>query len=582
MKLLLLFSMIFSGFPLCAQLYISPSDKSDSYIYVRDRLVYVQNAIDLRENKNSETEASIYLRRGSQLLQGDKDFNNNTGNGKISLYQKGTSNAYDYNYWSLPVKVSNEKNTLLNDYIYDPLSNTNSRKSKLVSSHDGSSNPLHISARWIYAFSGTNYSNWGYAGNHFDLEPGEGFTMKGVNGTNDLIIEEQVINSGSSQTYDFRGLPNNGKIELAIKKDQLILVGNPYPSALNLDKFLFENTSTTGIAYFWDSKSNGNSHYLTDYEGGYGTYSPGAGAYIPAIFKKHNVETGQTGGIYQRKIAPVAQGFMVKGKTDGKIVFKNSQRIFQKESPGISSFKSAELLIPSVKLIVEIDSLFQKQLLLAFRADSTVDSDHAMDALDLNDYPSNISWFLDNTNYVINVRPKLDEELIPLSIKLEKDTDLKFSVSEFHNFNPDRLFIFDSKDQLYFNIRSGSLKMRLTAGEYPNRFFLSFIETLPPESVSDLSVPEDLKPKPKNILLNSIEIYQNNRLEQLEVRMLYESEIQDLRLYNLNGKLIFSRKFKGFQKEFYLPTGNLSTAVYIVKVNTSDNKEITKKISIKN
>ena len=48
----------------------------------------------------------------------------------------------------------------------------------------------------------------------------------------------------------------------------------------------------TGIAYFWDSKENGNSHYLDDYMGGYGAFSPvdpcTEGIYEPPVFKKIN------------------------------------------------------------------------------------------------------------------------------------------------------------------------------------------------------------------------------------------------------------------------------------------------------
>ena len=83
MRLTILFLLIFSTSGLFAQLYISPSEKSDSYIYAKDRLIFVQNGIDLTKNNKKETEASLYLRKGSQLLQGDKIANLNTGNGDI-------------------------------------------------------------------------------------------------------------------------------------------------------------------------------------------------------------------------------------------------------------------------------------------------------------------------------------------------------------------------------------------------------------------------------------------------------------------------------------------------------------------
>ena len=584
MKLPLLFLSIFSATSLSAQLYVAPSGGSDGYIYVKDRLLYVEEDIFLKENPKKESEANIYLRKGSQLLQGSKNENQNKGTGKISVFQKGTANAFDYNYWSLPVKLPGD-NLKLSNYIHDPKGPLYSLNATLTNAVNGSSIPLNISSTWLYTFTGTNYSNWAYIGDHFDLFPGEGFTMKGVNGINMQEIEGTAVNQGNSQTYDFRGLPNDGTIELPIKKDQILLVGNPYPSALDLDKFLIENTSTTGIAYFWDSRENGNSHYLSDYEGGYGTYSPGAGFYIPPVFRKFSTggETGQSGKYFERRISPVAQGFMVIGKKDGFIRFSNTHRIYQKEQENLSVFKNQVTERSSMNLKIEIDSTYVQDLALVFDANSTVEEDHARDARKMNHDPANISWDISNSEFVINVRPLKDQELIPLNIDLENTAELTFYVDDLQNFNPDRVFIYDAQDDLFFSIKTGYLKIRLQEGEYANRFFVSFVEKLPGNSSADDAV-SDKKAfmKPGNILLNTLDIFQNNFQQQLEIKVLYDSEIRQVRLYDLNGKLFYEQKFKYGVKDFDFPTGNLSNAVYIVKVNTADNKELTKKIGIKN
>ncbi|MCP9200761.1 T9SS type A sorting domain-containing protein [Gramella sp. GC03-9] len=581
MKLPLLFLMIFSFCSSTAQLYISPSEHEDSYLYVRDRLLFVKNEIHLTENKKKETAASIYLRKDAQLLQVDKPRNNNTGDGSLSVFQTGTSNAYDYNYWGLPVAV-NGNSDKLSDIIFDPAGPTVSRNSHLISALDGKSSPLSISNRWLYSFSGTNYSHWISLGHHFSLKPGEGFTMKGVNGENLTEIEGIPVNPGSAQTYDFRGIPNDGTIELAITADQLLLVGNPYPSALNLDRFLIDNKSITGIAYFWDSKPGGTSHYLADYEGGYGTYSPGAGIYVPAVFRKQTgEETGEAGSYIARQVSPVAQGFMVKGKNNGKIIFQNSHRLYQKQEKNVSEFKSPETNIPAIRLSIEMDSVYTRQLVLAFRSDSSKDEDHAMDARKLDETAADVSWDLSGEKFVINVRPKVDEELIPLKIALEKETELKFYIQELRYFDPDRIFLYDSKDDLYFGIKTGYLKLKLPAGNYSDRFFISFLEKLPPVTTTD-QAGETFKSKPPNVLLNTIDIYQNNRQEQLEVKILYDTGLESVQLFDLNGKLIFKQNLKDNPKEFNFSTGKLSPAVYIAKVKTSDNKELTKKIAVKN
>ena len=281
-----------------AQLHISPSITGDSYIYLSDRFLYVEDDISLKKNNSPDTEASIYLRKESQLLQGKKSTNKNSGNGWLSVFQEGTSNAFDYNYWALPI-TDNISANKFGAVIFQPKTPTRSKSALVTNDLEGRANPLKISSRWIYKYSGSEYTDWQHVGVNFDVAPGEGFTMKGVNGSDHTIINGVENNPGNKQRYDFRGLPNDGEIKVPIKNEKSVLVGNPYPSALHLQSFLFENPASTGIAYFWDSRDNGDSHYLKDYEGGYGSYSPGANAYAPAVFKTYNgggEETGNSGG----------------------------------------------------------------------------------------------------------------------------------------------------------------------------------------------------------------------------------------------------------------------------------------------
>ncbi|HEU4496872.1 MAG TPA: secretion protein, partial [Flavobacterium sp.] len=91
-KLLLLLLASVSGF---SQLYVSPS----SYMYVKDRVLFVKQDINLDNN------GLIYLRNDSQLLQGTATSSQNRGLGQVSVFQEGTSDNYDYNYWCSPVGI---------------------------------------------------------------------------------------------------------------------------------------------------------------------------------------------------------------------------------------------------------------------------------------------------------------------------------------------------------------------------------------------------------------------------------------------------------------------------------------------
>lgn len=610
MKHTLLFLLIFSACSVFAQLSVTSSAEAEHYLFIQNRLLYVEKEISINQ-KDPGSKAGIYLRNHAGLLQGDNDSNNNTGNGKLSVYQRGTSSAFDYNYWSLPVAVRSTEQSIV-DYIYAPKDVLNSEKISIISDLNGKSDPLQISNRWLYALAGTGYSSWQYLGNQFDLFPGEGFSMKGVSGANFNLINAEMINPGNAQLYDFRGIPNNGLIEIPIKKDQILLIGNPYPSLFDLDRFLLENKATTGIAYFWDSKAEVNSHYLSDYIGGYGTYSPGLRAYLPPIFRNDTNAEIFRGREMQRSPSPIGQGFMIIGKQDGIVSFKNSHRVYYdgEQKPIFKNAQTQEII--SLTLKITFDSLHEKNLILGFDERATEGVDHAMDAKSMEQKSNDIFWDLDNVNYVINVQPKIDEKLSPLFLQLKDQAEVSFSLSGLQNFDPDRVFIYDAEQDLYFGIRSGSLNLNLPAGLYKNRFYLSFIEKLPEEQEENSeeidendsdgaqetaeeenpehpdnqdSVTPDLKvfdSKPLRVLLNSLEIFQNNKLEQLEIKLFYDSWITQVSMYDLQGRQVYQQIFQNREKEFLYPTGNLSNAIYIVKVKTHDQTEISKKIRVSN
>jgi hypothetical protein len=57
-----------------------------------------------------------------------------------------------------------------------------------------------------------------------------------TSGTDNTTIDGVKNNSGSAQRYDFRGKPNDGTIDIPVIR-RIDLDRNPYPSALNLQKF---------------------------------------------------------------------------------------------------------------------------------------------------------------------------------------------------------------------------------------------------------------------------------------------------------------------------------------------------------
>ena len=561
-----------------SQLYIKPNGNKESFVYVQGNMLFVEKNIDLKKNPPGSTEASIYLRNEAQLLQGSENMIN-TGDGLLSVFQEGKATAYTYNYWGLPVRNSNLSSHGPENIIFEPLSKTQSRPASITSNYNGSANPLTISSRWIYKLSGWGYSDWKFIGNDFDLKPGEGFTMKGVDGLNTQTRLYGVVNNpGGEQRYDFRGIPNTGTISLDIVQDEILLVGNPYPSALDLNLFLIENTNTTGIAYFWDSRPVA-SHYLQDYEGGYGAYSPALGrdGYVPPVFQKfsntgESIEnTENTGEYYARRYAPIAQGFIVEGLQTGKVYFRNRYREFQKENPVFSEFKSREndskvSDIPFIRLNVTFGDKYIRQLLIAFHPGSTPGVDRAMDAKNFSPLENDIGFWHENHKYIIEVRPERTD--IPLEITAGNSIEVQFELAAVNQFNDD-VFLWNADENLYYNLNNQQVKIPLKEGDHTGKYWITFLK-----GPVDKEIP--------GAVHNEFKIFQNNLYHQAEILSPFTSIPKIIELYDIGGRKM--REVKGVPNEFYyvIPTGNLTSGIYIVKIIAEDGVIVSKKVIISN
>ena len=586
------------------QLTIKPSaSHNDSYLYVDGALVFVNQGVNLQKNADaSPTEASIYFRKEAQLIQGEASTTSNIGNGVISIFQEGTSNAYDYNYWSSPVSNAVMGNGAFGiGMLYVPLTQTSSVPAKITNSLDGISQPLTISNRWIHTFSGTGYSDWKPIFSETSIPAGMGFSMKGVNGTDLTMVDGRANNSGNSQRYDFRGKPNNGPIEIPVKAGEQVLIGNPFPSALDLSLFLLENSGsgslsspcygtiprnavTTGIAYFWDSMENGNSHYLADYIGGYGAFSPvdpcTTGIYEKPVFRSYsptdNSPSGATGRHYNRRYLPIGQGFMIEATATSQLRFSNHQRIFKKEGD-YSDFKASitpkekgELIeIPKIRLEAVINDHYRRSFSLAFWPAASPDPDFAMDAESFDKAPTDIGMLHNGSNYIIDVRPFSEADVIPLYLKVDDpQAKIRIEVAALENLFMKDLFILDSYYGLYYPMIGNAFQVILQKGVYHDRYKLCFID-------------KSKKKPTEDHLAKGLQIFQNNTVSRLEILNPEALEIESVFLYDLAGKKLVS--IKGPKEEFLgISTAGFANSFYIVKVLLKNQQEFIQQVNIYN
>lgn len=621
-----------------AQLHIQKNNTSGStdnvYIYNKGEILYVQQDISLKDGSAESKSGNIYLRDEGQLIQGD-DTSKNSGTGIVSVYQEGTVNQWDYHFWASPVsdplKTATEVAPIGNSNLNLAATNTDLGKGgglfyvtdETVSNpaafssntYDGSpsnsGSPIIIANYWLNKYTmGTDYSGWTQIKEDGNLNAGEGFTMKGVGG-----------GEGTVQRYDFRGRPNNGTIKVAVGPNQNTLVGNPYPSAMDLNFYLLSNSGVdvsacksgatpvgdriTGIAYFWESDPLTKSHYLVDYQGGYGTYSPGscgnAGTYARATFSKYDrdgepVESDVnqlTSPLPGRRYAPVGQGFFVVGSesisgTD-YVEARNEFRVFQKENTTTSTFKNAErreklspeeaslkaaddaYRTPQMRLMIGINDSYMRELVAAFSENATTGYDRAADGENISFLSTDISYHLPGSAvpYSINVLPFNADDELPLIINAGGKTNTyTIKVSEI-NQDVTGVWIYDKEMGEYHDILNASYDLSLPTGVYTDRFAVVFKD----DSIA-LDIAEEIK--------SSFDVLQNNKIAQLHVLNPRAVALKEISVFDISGRQVAGKLNEGEAQKVVISSANWSDGIYIVRVVTRDNIEFTKKVQVAN
>ncbi len=593
--LVLLFAACSSTNLVQSQLYVG----STGSLFVKNELVYVTQDIDIQNN------GFLYLRNEAQLIQGTTGTSTNKGLGKLSVFQEGTSDNFDYNYWCSPVgnasaAAGNENFGIT--LLHVPNTSTASNPATIVTGYDGAASAasLSIASYWIWKFlSGVNYSEWVQTAAASTIAAGQGFTMKGTAGTDPLTAGEATSNNpGGAQRYDFRGKPNDGTIAVNVAADKLTLTGNPYPSALHVNAFLLDpsNTDCTGIAYYWEQDKTVNSHVLSNYQGGYGTYSPIGtglttyGVYVPATFNTYNNDgtlnvVGASSGLaIQRKYAPIGQGFMIKGKASGapvSVSLKNTHRSYYKEADVYSQFergtgaseqdgieKAAGDPFAVIRLNATMNNQYTKQLALVFLPTATDGVDRGIDALspDSDALPNEVYFVLDNHKYVIQGTSFELTKRIPLGIKTTTASSFSFDASLVSNIDAGQpIYLYDAEDGSYHNIKNSLYTVNVPAGTYNNRFELTFMNNLG-------IIPVDAA--------TNIVITHQVGSQTLEVANPSAVALASITLYDLAGKQLLYQNQMGSAQRYQFSTANLAHGLYIAKLITRENEQVVQKILV--
>ncbi|WP_223033521.1 T9SS type A sorting domain-containing protein [Hanstruepera marina] len=580
--------------------------------------LFVTNAINL-----DGTNAYIYLRDDAQLFQGN-GVTGNSGTGRLSVYQTGNSNTYQYNYWGSPVGINsgpagNSVFTPNINFYRETAAPITSTPFGFISGYDGTT--TQIASYWLYTYIGlpatTNpYEDWiGLGGGSLPvggdpsgtLAPGYGFTMKG--------------NPSGAQQYDFRGRPNKGDISATINPNKETLVGNPYPSAIDSYYFIHDShnqTNTTGVLKYWQQHPGSSSHNLADYVGGYALYTNAAtnnngtpadltddtvvDSFTPAVFYMYlldgSIASGPPIANSMPKTAyryiPIGQGFMMEGSgSASSVVFKNSHRVYYKQSDANSSFfrtdgahanRTSETqytdegynVVPEdfkrFRINVGFDNngsgSYTRQLLMNFHRTATNGFDYGLEAQISELLNSDAHWTLEGTPYIIQAFNFNETLTIPLVVKVQNQQLVRFGIYDVQNFEESQpIYIHDIDNDVYVDLTVQAYELILDQGLYSDRFEITFTS-------ESLSTDE--------ITSNDFTIYQDNSNSQLTIINPKRLSINQVTLFDITGKHILNETNLPLKSNYKFSTQSLSDGVYITKIELKSSEEISKKVIVAN
>jgi len=502
-----------------------------------------------------------------------------------------TVGIYEYNYFCSPVGVSVDGTVRANvpfngTNIHDPLATDlpldNTELSNIISSDylyttafNGTATEL--SNYWLHTLrDGEGYWSWNQIFDTGSVETGYGFTLKGSPNLNNVL--------------DFRGRPNNGTILVSCAFDGTdnqpasgtpntaeTLTGNPYPSTLDL-KLFFVNSAVAPFEFY-----NGNG-------GGVG-----GSANVGTNFGPNN----------SRRYAAVGQGFVIQSVgAGGDATFENSMRltyipedsntvgngaIFAKdenkkekqsksfvfESHNGVDYKSIvenPTVIPEIRIHTKINNTFYKENVIAFRSGTPNNNAYNkfFDGASINELSDDAfiisggkALSIKSINYDENTRLalglKASNDNTPFSIGVHSLKDVPDSVS---------IFIYDKSNNSYTSIKDNTFDITLDAGEYINRFEITF------NNNATLDV--------ENTTLNNFDVFHLNDTALLKLHNPNQLNITSMHIFDVAGKQVMKTQFSSLERQPSYTTKSLSDGVYVVKVTFENQQPFSKKVIVNN
>ncbi|TRV26893.1 MAG: T9SS sorting signal type C domain-containing protein [Microcystis wesenbergii Mw_MB_S_20031200_S109D] len=468
---------------------------------------------------------SVTVSGGSLTFEDDSSLvqvTNAPNSGNIT-YKRITSpiRKFDYVYWSSPVSPQ----TLV---ALSPLTQFDK----------------------YYSFD-TVTGSWNSIPSSSLMVPAKGYIVRGPN-TFDTVI-------ATPYNASFVGVPNNGNISIPIVlgTSDINLIGNPYPSAVNIDLFMDYNGNTgLGLVdktiYLWthntaitNNNYTNNDYAVYNYMGGVGTSAS------PSTGVNTSIPTGKIGS---------GQSFFIKGLSSGNAIFNNAMRVAGNNTQFYRSSSDKS----RIWLQVYDGASGYKQTLVGYADEATNGFDTGFDG-ELLDVGAQVAIYSLVPNHSLTIQgralPFDENDVVPLGYKATQNGNLTISLHNFDGiFTSQAIFLKDKVLNVLHDLKSSDYTFATTAGTFENRFELVYTA-----NALGVDTPE---------FANSIMVYAQNGVIHVQSSTI---NIDHIEVYDVRGAKLASLKNVNANTAQLSHVSN-SNQLLFVKITDQNGTILTRKI----
>jgi hypothetical protein len=412
----------------------------------------------------------------------------------------------------------------------------------------------------FYSYTG---SSWLSTPTNAPMIPAKGYIVR----TPNFHTPSDPINA------EFLGTPNNGvyNYPVVVGATANNLIGNPYPSALDIHDFLSFGTNATrldGTIYLWAHLTlfAGNVYNQNDYV----TYNFSGGVGTGALTSVGGLPLGSL-PVPGRYIG-AGQSFFIRGLVAGDAVFNNAMREggpnntqFYRNASATTTQSDVDFERNRLWLDIANTNGATSQMMYGYIESATAAYDRGFDG-ELNSANPQVAIYtkLNDTKLTIQARDlnfNVADE-IPLSYSNAISGDMVIALPSFDGFFVNQeVYLEDKALNIIHDLKASNYQFYTEAGTFDDRFVLRF-------NNGTLGVVD------ANFNENTIKVYKNTNGLHVDSGTI---DMETIKIFDVAGRLLVaSEKVNATTRVFTtLPKTN---QVLLVQVTSKDGIVVTKKV----